>query len=300
MGDERTIAGKTCLVTGATAGIGLTTARGLARMGARVLIVGSRAERGSAAVEEISRDTAGAQVEFLKADLSDQAQVRQLAQAVHDRCDRLDVLVNNAGGLFSPRQLSADGIEMTFALNHLAYFLLTHLLLDRLAAAGRARIVNVASGAHKRVTLDLDDLQGERDYRGWRAYGRSKLANILFTYELARRLTGRTVTANALHPGFVASELGWRHRFMPALAWRLLTLRALSPEEGAETSIHLAASPEVEGMSGAYFKKCRPVRSSAASYDDDAARRLWAISCALTGLQDVAGAPATVPGPGAT
>ena len=295
MDGERTMIGKTCLVTGGTAGIGLFIADGLARLGATVLLVGSQPDRGAAAVAQIRSAAPRAQVEFLRADLSDQAQIHQLARTVHDRCDRLDVLLNNAGGLFSRRRLSVDGVEMTFALNHLAYFLLTHLLLDRLAAAGRARIINVASRAHSSARLDIDDLQGARGYRGWRAYGRSKLANILFTYELARRLSGRPITANALHPGFVVTELGWRHRFMPAPAWRFLTLWAISPQEGAKTGVYLAASPEVEGVTGQYFDKCRPIRSSAVSYDQQLAGRLWAVSCALTGLRDEPGAPASLP-----
>ncbi|MFO1152953.1 MAG: SDR family oxidoreductase [Rhodospirillales bacterium] len=282
--DARPMAGKTCLVTGGTAGIGLVTARELARLGASVSIVGRDRARGEAALRAIRAAAADAHVAFLPADLSDQADTRRLADAVLALHPRLDVLVNNAGGLFGRRRLSADGIEMTFALNHLSYFLLTQLVMPAIAAAAPARIVNVASAAHKGVSLDFDDLQGEERYDRWLAYKRSKLANIMFTYELARRLAGRQVTANCLHPGFVATDIGARHGFVPAFLWSIGKLYAIKPEEGARTSVYLASSPEVEGLSGTYFTKCRPKGSSAASRDRDAAVRLWDVSANLTGL----------------
>ena len=282
--DALPMAGKTCLVTGGTAGIGLVTAGELARMGAAVSIVGRDRARGGAALRRIREVAADARVTFLPADLSDQADVRRLADAVLALHPRLDVLVNNAGGLFGRRRLSADGIEMNFALNHLSYFLLTHLLIPALAAAAPARIVNVASAAHKGATLDFDDLQGEERYDRWLAYKRSKLANIMFTYELARRLEGRKITANCLHPGFVATDIGARHGFVPAIFWSIGKLYAIRPEEGARTSVYLASSPEIEGITGHYFTRCKAKRSSDASYDREASVRLWDVSANLTGL----------------
>lgn len=275
--------GKTCLVTGATSGLGRVTARELARLGARVVLVGRDRARCEAATSAIAGATGNAAVEYLVADLSVQAQVRRLARDFRARHDRLDVLVNNAGALFATRRESADGIEMTFALNHLAYFLLTELLLDVLKAAAPARVVNVASGAHAMVRgIDFDDLQGRARYRPFRAYSQSKLANILFTFELARRLEGTGVTANTLHPGFVATNftagngaLGWSLR-------RLAGLLAIRPEEGAKTSVYLASSPEVAGITGRYFVEQRTAEPSAAARDRDAALRLWRVSEELT------------------
>src|SRR5262245_17711398 len=197
--------GKTCLVTGATSGIGLIAARELARRGARVIIVGRNPAKCNDVLAQIQAETGNAEVQALIADLSSQEQVRQLARQFLGRYPHLNVLVNNAGGMWLRRELTVDGLEMTFAVNHLAYFLLTHLLLDAIKSSDSARIVNVASGAHRRATIDFDDLMGERRYRGWQAYCRSKLANLLFTYELARRIEGTGLIANALHPGWVAT-----------------------------------------------------------------------------------------------
>lgn len=274
--------GKVCVVTGATSGIGLVTAETLARQGATLVVVGRNPERGAATVSRIQQETGNAAVELMVADLSAQAQVRRLASEIQRRFARLDVLVNNAGALFGRRQLSQDGIEMTFALNHLAYFLFTNLLLDALKASTSARIVNVSSEAHRRARLDFADLQGQHRYSGWRAYARSKLANILFTYELARRLEGTGVVANALHPGFVATNFGRNNRSITAMLFRVLQLAAISPEEGAHTIIYLATSPEVQGITGEYFVKQKAVRSSQVSYDRAAAERLWQVSAGLT------------------
>jgi retinol dehydrogenase 12 len=277
--------GKVCLVTGATAGIGLVTARGLARNGARVIVVGRSSERCMNACDDIRAASGSSAVESMVADLSSQHHIRRLADEVRSRCERLDVLVNNAGGIFLTRQESADGIEMTFALNHLSYFLLTNLLLPLLKESAPARIVSVASDAHKGVSIPFDDVEGKKRFGGWRAYQQSKLANILFTYELARRLDGSRVTANALHPGFVRTSI---FRDPGAMGWLLkgaAALIALSPEEGAKTSIYLASSPEVEGVSGRYFVKQKPVESSPQSRDTEAAARLWKLSEEMTGFK---------------
>lgn len=281
---------KICMVTGATSGIGLVTARRLAERGASVVLVGRDPERGEAALATIRKSAPDATLDVLYANLANQADVRKLAEETQTRYPRLDVLLNNAGGMFGGRQLSADGIEMTFALNHLNYFLLTNLLLPTLRATPDARIVNVASRAHKGVELQFDDLQHQRRYVGWLAYKRSKLANLLFTYELARRLADNNganangLTVNALHPGFVATNIGARHGFIPSILWRAASLAAIDVEQGADTSVYLASSPEVEGITGRYYSKCKPVTSSAASYDREAARRLWEISAEMTGL----------------
>jgi NAD(P)-dependent dehydrogenase (short-subunit alcohol dehydrogenase family) len=271
-------------VTGATSGIGLITAQALAQQGAIVVLVGRDPNRGAAAVERITRATGNDAISLVLADLSSQAQIVQLAQEFHDHFDRLDVLVNNAGALFARRKVSVDGIEMTLALNHLGYFLLTHLLLDTIKASANARIVNVASGAHRAGHIDFDDLQGERRYGGWRAYCQSKLANILFTYELAARLAGTGVTANVLHPGFVATNFG--HNNGGPFAWliRIAQVAALSPQQGADTVIHLAASPDVADFTGRYFIKKRAVQSSKESYDKSIGLRLWQVSENMLGL----------------
>ena len=273
---------KVCLITGATSGIGAVTARVLAQQGATVAIAGRNPGKCAAAVKQIQSQTGNDKVTALVADLSAQQQVRQLAQQFLERYPRLDVLVNNAGGLWLSRELTVDGLEMTFAVNHLGYFLLTQLLLDRLRASTPARIVNVASAAHRKATIDFEDLRGDRRYAGWATYCRSKLANLLFTYELARRLEGTGTTANALHPGWVAtgfgSNNGWRGRLLQrAAGWF-----AISPEEGAQTVLYLATSPEVAGQSGRYFVRQQAVSSSAASYDEQAGRRLWDWSAQMT------------------
>jgi NAD(P)-dependent dehydrogenase (short-subunit alcohol dehydrogenase family) len=265
--------GKICLITGATDGIGKVTARVLAERGATVIGVGRDPAKIQATRAEIG-DSAGS-LEFLTADLSSQAEIHALAEEFKNKHDHLHVLVNNAGALFTSYRASVDGIEMTFALNHLAYFLLTNLLLKTLITSAPARIVNVSSNAHEGSTIPFDDLGQQRQYSGWTAYGASKLANILFTYELARRLEGSGVIVNAVHPGFVNTN------FQRAAG---LNMRGpLTPDEGADTVIWLAMSQEVEGVTGKYFVRRRDTRSSAVSYDEAVAQRLWAVSAALVG-----------------
>jgi NAD(P)-dependent dehydrogenase (short-subunit alcohol dehydrogenase family) len=277
------LGGKICLVTGGTSGIGAVTARELARLGASVVLVGRDAGRCARRRDAIRRGT-GSPVEALVADLSSQLQIRRLAEEFRARFARLDVLVNNAGSYFMRRRLTVDGLEMTFALNHLAYFLLTNLLLDRLEASAAARVVNVSSIAHEQGRLDLADLQGERHYDRLAAYAASKLANLLFTYELARRLAGTRVTVNALHPGIVATHLGRDNGWLRTTVRNLLSRSMIDPEEGARTSVYLASSPEVEGVTGRYFYECKEARSSEGSRDPAAAADLWSVSERLTGL----------------
>ena len=277
--------GKRCVVTGGTGGIGLVTTRRLVEMGADVIVVGRDTGRGLTAKQAIREATGRDGVEFLQADLADLDAVRSVAETISNQWDHIDILVNNAGGMFGKRQTNSQGMDMTFALNHLGYFLLTALLLPKLhAAPERSRIVNVASEAHRRVKLNFDDLQSEKSYRGWLAYCRSKLANLLFTQELARRLDPLRVTVNALHPGFVATDIGVSHSLMPAFAWWLVKFAAISPEQGAETSVYLASSSEMADANGLYFNKCKPVKPSPAALDGEAAQRLWDVSVRLTGM----------------
>lgn len=283
--------GKVCLVTGATSGIGEVTARALAQLGATVIVVGRRPERGAATVECIRAATGNPSVEFMLADLSAQAQIHQLAQQFKSRYQQLHVLVNNAGAWITARQESDDGIEMTFALNHLGYFFLTNLLLDTLKASAPARIINLSSYGHQRAQMNFDDLQAQKRYDGLQVYRQSKLANVLFTYELARRLEGTGVTVNAVNPGLVATRFGFNNLgFIPNgvinLLIRLYGLAWISAEQGAQTSIYLATSPDVEGVSEKYFVKEKEVPSSPASYDRVAAQQLWQVSETMTGLPD--------------
>ncbi len=282
-GKKKLLEGKICLVTGATSGIGKETALGLAREGGTVVIVARNPEKGARVAQEIKILTGNPNVDLLIADLSKLADVRQLATQFRQKYAHLHVLVNDAGGVNMRRQETVDGNELTFGVNHLAGFLLTNLLLDRLKASAPARIINVSSAAHLRARLDLDDLQGRRTFSGFRAYGASKLANLYFTYELARRIEGTGVTVNALHPGFVRSNFG-RNNPGGILVRVLSGIMGISIEKGSRTSIYLATSPEVEGVTGKYFVKCKPVSSSKVSYDREIARRLWEISEQLTGL----------------
>jgi NAD(P)-dependent dehydrogenase (short-subunit alcohol dehydrogenase family) len=276
--------GKTCMITGATAGIGEVTAQALAQMSAKVILVGRSQGKCVDTVSRIKEKTGTSSVEYLLADLTSQAQIRTLAGEFQKQHDRLDVLVNNAGGAFVWRQESVDGIEMTFALNHLNYFLLTNLLLDTIKASAPARIVNVSSNSHYGASINFDDLEGKRKYWWNTAYGQSKLANVLFTYELARRLEGTSVTTNALHPGFVATEIGRNNGALVRLLLWIVHHKALTPQEGARTNIYLASSPEVSDVTGKYYDKERQVKSDPASYDLDTARRLWEVSAEMVGI----------------
>jgi NAD(P)-dependent dehydrogenase (short-subunit alcohol dehydrogenase family) len=269
---------KTVMSTGATAGIGLITARELAGMGAQITLVSRNAAKLVTAAEQIKTQTGNPYVEYIAADLATRAGVNQTAFEFKKRHTRLDVLVNNAGALFTERQVTSDGLELTFALNHLSYFHLTMLLFETLKASAAGRVVNVTSDAHRGQTINFDDLQGEKGYNGLTAYGRSKLMNVLFTYELARKLTETNVTANALHPGFVATEFAKNNGPLYKIGMKLIGLFARSPEKGAETSIYLASSPEVRGASGKYFTDSRAVDSDPASYNKATAERLWNIS----------------------
>src|SRR5918992_59802 len=276
---------KICLITGATSGIGKATAMGLANMGASVVMVGRDQGKGEAVMAEIKQKSNNASVDLMLADLSSQEEIRRLADELKEAYPRLDVLINNAGLFRSTRITTADGLEMTFAVNHLACFLLTKLLLDVLKASSPSRIVNVSSGDHSNGTIDFDDLQGEKGYKGPKAYSQSKLANVLFTYELARRLEGTGITANCLHPGAgVRTNFGSGVTGVFGFMVRALRPLMKSPEKGAETSIYLASSPEVEGVSGRYFVKKAEASSSDVSYDERIARRLWEVSAQLTNL----------------
>ena len=278
------MAGKTVLVTGATSGIGRATAEGLAAMGADLAITGRDRGRTERAAQEI-RSTTGGRVAAFVADLSSQSEVRRLADEVRHALPRIDVLVNNVGGYWNTRHVTADGLERTFALNHLAPFLLTNLLLDRLQGSAPARVVTVASNAQAMGRIDFDDLQGERSYSGATAYNQSKLANVLFTYELARRLRATSVTANALHPGVVSTSFGAED---PGLVQRLFVPFARpfmkDAARGAATSVHVASAADLEQVTGRYFANSRPKRSSKRSYDEAAAARLWQVSADLVGL----------------
>jgi retinol dehydrogenase-14 len=285
MADASLMAGKSVLVTGGTGGIGKATAIGLAALGARVGITGRDQARTEAAAASIRAAAGSPAVDAFAADMSIQAGVRRLAAQVADTYPRLDVLVNNVGGFWAHRHVTADGLERTFALNHLAPFLLTNLLLARLTASAPARILTVSSGAHARGRIDFGDLQGERNYSGQRAYSQSKLANVMFTYELARRLDGTGVTATVLHPGVVRTGFGAEDReAYLAVLIRVARVFMKTPAQGADTPVYLASSPQVEGISGRYFVNRKPKTSSNASRDTTAAARLWQVSAELTGM----------------
>jgi NAD(P)-dependent dehydrogenase (short-subunit alcohol dehydrogenase family) len=278
--------GKTVLVTGANQGIGKATAALLARLGAKVVLLCRNADKGKAALEEVRLAAKGDAPELLVADLASLAGVRRAAADFRQKHDRLDVLVNNAG-LFVPSfRTTLDGIEETFAVNHLAPFVLTEALLDLVKEtaklAGSARIVNVSSRAHTRGKMHWDDLELRSEYRAFTAYSQSKLANILFTYELARRLEGTNVTANCLHPGVIASGFGQTYKGAFSVLIRIAKPFLSTPEDGAKTSVYLASSPTVVGVTGRYFVKCEATRSNAASYDEASWVRLWDVSDAMT------------------
>jgi len=276
--------GKTIVITGATSGIGRVAAERLASMGARLVLVARDKMRGQAMLARL-REHAPISHSIHYADLSRLVEMKRVAAEIAAAETRIDVLINNAGALFGSRQVTEDGLERTFAVNHMAYVVLTHGLRDRLIASAPARVVNTSSNAHTRARLDFDDLQSAQRYRGFKVYGRSKLCNILYTRELARRLAGTGVTANSLHPGFVATRFGDESGGLFSYVVRMAKTFAISPEKGADTIVYLASSPEVARVSGAYFYKCRPATPSKEAQDDAAARRLWLESARLGGLE---------------
>jgi NAD(P)-dependent dehydrogenase (short-subunit alcohol dehydrogenase family) len=271
-------------VTGASSGIGLETARALAAQGATLVAVCRSRERGEAALASIRESTGNSDLHLALADLSAQSGIRQLAKELVTRWPRIHVLVNNAGVVETRRRLSSDGIEMVFAVNHLSYYLLTRLLLNRLQESAPARVVNVSSDAHRFARLDWDNLQGEKSWSFMRQYGLSKLCNILFTLELAKRTTGGGMTVNALHPGAVGTHLGQNNGTWAKVILFLGRPFLLTPVQGAQTSIYLASSPEVDGMSGGYFVKQRPVAPTPEASNPGNAAQLWELSARLTGL----------------
>jgi NAD(P)-dependent dehydrogenase (short-subunit alcohol dehydrogenase family) len=276
------IRGKTCMITGATSGIGRAAALELGKMGAQLILVGRNPKLGQELVREIER-AGNPAAELMLADLSSQAEIRKLAADFLATNRPLHVLMNNAGVFNMKRRVTGDGLEQVFAVNHLAYFMLTLLLLDRIKESAPARIINVSSDLHWRASIKFDDLGGEKSYGGMSSYGQSKLANILFTYELARRLAGTDVTVNCVHPGAVATNLA-RDNGLTTVAWNLASTFMKSTEKGARTQVFLASSPELEGVTGKYFIDAKEARSSAESQDADIARRLWDLSAQMTGL----------------
>ena len=284
--DAASLENRSILITGATAGIGRVAALELARMGAQVTIVGRHPQKTLAVADEIRGQANNPNVDYLVGDLSVQAEVRRLAADYRARHNCLHVLINNAGALFMRRQISADRLEMSLALNHLAYFILTLELLDMLKASAPARIVNVTSSSHRIGRLSLDDLAREHVYIGLLAYARSKLMNVVFTYELARRLQGSGVTANCLHPGLVSSDLGSNNKGLYRPAFGAYHRVAQRPERGAECIVYLAAAPELEGVSGRYYSHKTVVKSSHASYDPAAGQHLWQVSLDLSRLNE--------------
>jgi NAD(P)-dependent dehydrogenase (short-subunit alcohol dehydrogenase family) len=278
------MAGKVVMITGATDGIGCEAAARLAGMGAEVVVVGRDRAKAEETIEQINAHSQSGEASFILADLSTMSAVRKLAEEFRTNYSRLDVLVNNAGSAFMKRTITEDGFEKTFALNHLAYFLLTNLLLDILKENTPSRIVNVSSGAHTSGEINFDDLDMQEDYFILKAYRRSKLANVMFTYDLARRLEGTGVTANCLHPGLVKTGIFRKIRFVGPLVDLFISRRAISVEKGAETIVYLASSPEVGDISGKYFYKSRQHESSTLSQDEELQEKLWEVSAQRTGL----------------
>ena len=273
--------GKVCLVTGATDGIGKVSARVLAELGAKVIIVGRNPEKSAIVLAELRSISGNENIDLLMADLAVMQEVRDLAEQVISRYDRIDVLLNNAGGYFTKHEITSDGLEMTFALNHMSYFLLTNKLMELLKYSAPARIVNVSSDAHYGVDMEFENLNGEQEYKAWKAYQKSKLANVLFTRELLKKVPA-DITVNCLHPGFVATNFGHNNGgFVGPVLKIAQRISAINPEEGAETSIFLCSSPEVKGVSGKYFFKCKPKTSSQESRNKDTGKRLWQISSDL-------------------
>jgi NAD(P)-dependent dehydrogenase (short-subunit alcohol dehydrogenase family) len=287
---NKSMNGKICMVTGATSSIGEVTARELARLGATVIVVGRNAEKCAATTNMIKQQTKNQNVEFLLADLSSQREIRRLAQQFRSRYEHLHVLINNAGAVFTRRKESVDGIEMTFAVNYLGYFLLTNLLLDILQASVPSRIINVSADVehHKVTKINFDDLQSKKKYRFWHVYMQTKLADWMFTYELAERLKGTQVTVNALHPGVLSSNLGMNNEGILPRIWRvikpLVGVMMTSPEKGAQTVVYLATSPEMVNVTGEFFMKQEAMKSYRAFLSRDTTGRLWHVSAELTGL----------------
>lgn len=277
--------GKVIVITGATSGIGQVAAERLAGMGARLVLVARDKVRGQAMLARLRERAPGVSHSIHYADLSRLVEMKRVAGEIAAAETRIDVLINNAGALFGSRQVTEDRLERTFALNHMSYVVLTHGLRDRLIASAPARVVNTSSNAHTRARLDFDDLQSAHGYRGFKVYGRSKLCNILYTRELARRWAGTGITANSLHPGFVATRFGDESGGLFSYVVRMAKMFAISPEKGSDTIVYLASSPEVARVSGAYFYKCRPATPSKEAQDDAAARRLWLESARLGGLE---------------
>ncbi len=273
--------GQTCLITGANSGIGKVMALEIAKEEAKVVMVCRSKERGEAARQEIVNESHSKSVELMLADLSSMQEVRNLAKEFKRNHDSLHVLINNAALWPNKRMLTVDGLEMQFAINHLSHFLLTNLLLDVIKSSAPARIVNVSSGLHRRAKIDFDDLQAEKRYRHMQVYGQTKLTNVYFTHELAKRLKGTGVTVNSFTPGMTATNLG---RYLSPIAQWFMKTFSKSAERGAETGVYLATSPEVEAVTGKYFANCKEVKSSKISYDVEIARRLWEVSEELTGL----------------
>ncbi len=276
----QSLAGKTAVVTGATSGIGAVVARELAARGARLLIVARDPQRAQATLAALPASPARAHAAHI-ADLSSLSDVKRVAAEIADQEAAIDILINNAGGVFPTRQVTADGLEQTFALNHMSYFILTLGLLDRIKAAPQGRVVSTASRMHASYSLDFSDLQLAKRYNSYVAYGRSKLCNILFSRALARRLAGTSVTSNALHPGFVATAFGGQDRTPMGIVFNWMKVLAISPADGALTTLHAATSDEGGTLTGAYFVKSRPAEPSRAARNDENGERLWAVSAAL-------------------
>lgn len=277
--------GKVVVITGATSGIGEVAARRLAEMGARIVFVARDKIRGEATLTRLRDGGTGISHSVHYGDLSRISEMKRLAVEIAAAEPRIDVLINNAGAMFSSRRITEDNLELTFAINHMAYFVLTHGLRERLFASSPARIVNTASDAHKGRVLDFEDLQSTKRYSAINVYGRSKLSNILFTRELSRRWTGRGTTVNCLHPGFVATRFGDGSGAFLSLGMRLAKTFAISPEKGAQTIVYLASSPDVARLSGQYFYECRPAAPTTEACDDAAAQRLWIESAKLAGIE---------------
>jgi NAD(P)-dependent dehydrogenase (short-subunit alcohol dehydrogenase family) len=280
------VKGKVVVITGGTSGIGQIAAERLAEKGARIVLVARDKARGEAALARLCARAPGLPHSVHYADLSRLGEMKRVAGEIAAAESRIDVLINNAGALFNSRRLTEDGLELTFATNHMAYFVLTLGLRERLKASAPARVINTASDAHRGARLDFDDLQSARSYSGFKVYGRSKLCNILYTRALARRLAGTGVTTNCLHPGFVATRFGDQSGGFGAHVVRLAKFLAISPEKGAETLVYLAASEDVANFSGSYFYKCRLATPTREAQDDAAAERLWQESARLAAIED--------------